>query len=161
MKNNYVKRLLKIALATTLALGILAGCGSAETKGNEEKTPADSAGAEQNREIVVAVAPGFYPITYADDEGNAQGYDVEVFKALDEILPQYSFRYEVADKETMNVGVQSGTYQVGINSLFKTQARTETYYMPENNMGYTPVGIIQREDHLSGIGSWRYQICIR
>ena len=45
----------------------------------------------------------------------------------------------------MNVGVQSGTYQVGINSLFKNDARTETYYMPENNVGYTPVGIIHRE----------------
>ena len=93
----------------------------------------------------MAVAGGFYPITYADDNGEAQGYDVEVFKAVDELLPQYTFTYEITDKETMNVGVQSGTYQVGINSLFKNDARTSTYYMPENNVGYTPVGIIHRE----------------
>lgn len=97
------------------------------------------------REIKVAVAGGFYPITYADDNGEAQGYDVEVFKAVDELLSQYTFTYEITDKETMNVGVQSGTYQAGINSLFKNDARTETYYMPENNVGYTPVGIIHRE----------------
>lgn len=60
-------------------------------------------------------------------------------------FPQYTFTYEITDKETMNVGVQSGTYQVGINSLFKNDARTATYYMPENNVGYTPVGIIHRE----------------
>lgn len=100
---------------------------------------------EEAKEIKVAVAGGFYPITYADDNGEAQGYDVEVFKAVDELLPQYTFTYEITDKETMNVGVQSGTYQVGINSLFKNDARTATYYMPENNVGYTPVGIIHRE----------------
>lgn len=100
---------------------------------------------EGAKEIKVAVAGGFYPITYADDNGEAQGYDVEVFKAVDELLPQYTFTYEITDKETMNVGVQSGTYQVGINSLFKNDARTSTYYMPENNVGYTPVGIIHRE----------------
>ena len=98
------------------------------------------------RTITVAVAPGYYPITYADDNGNAAGYDVEVFKALDELLPQYTFKYEIADKETMNVGVQAGTYQAGINSLFKTDQRKVTYYLPENNMGYTAVGIIQREN---------------
>ena len=79
---------------------------------------------EEAKEIKVAVAGGFYPITYADDNGEAQGYDVEVFKAVDELLPQYTFTYEITDKETMNVGVQSGTYQVGINSLFKNDART-------------------------------------
>ena len=35
---------------------------------------------EEAKEIKVAVAGGFYPITYADDNGEAQGYDVEVFR---------------------------------------------------------------------------------
>lgn len=98
------------------------------------------------RNVIVAVAPGFYPITYADDDGNAQGYDVEVFRRLDEMLDDYTFEFQLCDKDTMNVGVQSGTYQVGINSLFKTDARLETYAMPENNMGYTLVGLIQRAE---------------
>ena len=123
--------------ALVLAATALIGCGDASAKANAANGP---------REVKVAVAPGFFPITYADDDGVAQGYDVEVFKAVDELLPDYTFVYEIADKETMNVGVQAGTYQAGINSLFKTEARTETYYMPENNMGFTPVGIIQRTD---------------
>ena len=126
-----------LSAALVLATGALTGCGSNAPKASAANGP---------REIKVAVAPGFFPITYADDDGVAQGYDVEVFKAVDELLEDYTFVYEIADKETMNVGVQAGTYQAGINSLFKTEARTETYYMPENNMGYTPVGIIQRTD---------------
>lgn len=127
------KRVLTVLLTGLVLSGVLTGCGAAKA-------------AEGPREIIVAVAPGYYPITYADDNGEAQGYDVEVFKAVDELLPEYTFKFEIADKETMNVGVQTGTYQAGINSLFKTDARLETYYMPENNLGYTPVGIIQRVD---------------
>lgn len=132
MKHTKITALL-LALAAVLSL---AGCG-----GNDES--ADNPNA---REIVVAAAPGYYPITYADDNGQAAGYDVEVFKAIDRLLEDYTFKFEIVDKETMNVGVQTGTYQVGINSLFKTADRLETYNMPENNLGYTAVGIIQRED---------------
>lgn len=131
MKKNYlVKTITLLAVGASVA-ALATGCGA---KADESGT----------REVTIAVAPGFYPITYADDNGVAQGYDVEVFKKVDELLDGYTFKYEIADKETMNVGVQAGTYQVGINSLFKTEARTETYYMPENNMGYTAVGIIQQ-----------------
>lgn len=131
-----LKNFIALLAAAALAL-LLTGCGSdAQTGGGD----ADA------RTITVAVAPGFYPITYADDDGNAAGYDVEVFKAIDERLPEYDFVYEVVDKETMNVGVQTGTYQVGINSMFKTDERLETYIMPENNMGYTAVGCLYRED---------------
>ncbi len=131
------KKVIAVASVSALTVGALTGCAGTAPKASAQEGP---------REVKVAVAPGFFPITYADDDGVAQGYDVEVFKAVDELLPDYTFVYEVADKETMNVGVQAGTYQAGINSLFKTEARTETYYMPENNMGYTAVGIIQRED---------------
>lgn len=130
-----MKELKRISYMIMGAILVLAagGCGAAK-------------GSSDEREIVVALAPGYYPITYADDDGNAAGYDVDVMKKVDELLPQYNFVFEIADKETMNVGVQTGTYQIGINSLFKTDQRLEIYLMPENLMGYTPVGFIQRED---------------
>lgn len=126
------RRVAGLVLVGAALLSALAGCGAAKGGGDV-------------RDIVVAVAPGYYPITYADDEGNAAGYDVDVMKKVDELLPEYNFVFELADKETMNVGVQTGTYQMGINSLFKTKEREEIYLMPENLMGYTPVGFIQRE----------------
>ena len=101
--------------------------------------------ADDVRTITVALAPGFYPITYADDNGNAAGYDVEVFKAIDELLDQYEFKFEIVEKETMNVGVETGAYQVGINSMFKTPEREEIYLFPEQNMGYTAVGALYRD----------------
>ncbi len=131
------KRIISLLLAVA-ALTSLTACAGGKSSDDSSKSDV--------RTVKVAVAPGFYPITYADDNGNAAGYDVEVFKAIDERLPEYEFVYEVVDKEAMNVGVQTGTYQVGINSMFKTDERLKTYIMPENNMGYTAVGCLYRED---------------
>ena len=126
-----MKKFICVLAAALLIVAAVTGCAKKES---------------EVKQITVAVAGGFYPITYADDNGNACGYDVEVMKAVDELLPQYSFKFEITDKETMNVGVEAGTYQMGINSLFKTPERQEVYDMTENPMGYTPVGLIQRED---------------
>ncbi len=134
MKN--FKKITAVALTLVMAAGLTA-CG-----GSAQAATKDSGDVKT---IKVALAPGFYPITYADDNGEAAGYDVEVIKAIDELLPQYEFTFDIVEKETMNVGVETGTYQVGINSMFKTPEREEIYLFPETNMGYTAVGAISKE----------------
>ena len=47
--------IISVALASVLLAGALTGCGA-------------KAGGDETREIIVAVAPGFYPITYIDDD---------------------------------------------------------------------------------------------
>ena len=47
--------IISVALASVLLAGALTGCGA-------------KAGGDEAREIIVAVAPGFYPITYIDDD---------------------------------------------------------------------------------------------
>lgn len=138
-KEKFIKRVVSLILAALILTASLTACDSTQTDSEGNNDP-------DARTITVCAAPGFYPITYADDNGNAAGYDVEVFKAIDELLPQYEFVYELADKETMNVGVQTGTYQVGINMLFWTEERAETYLIPEQNMGNATIGLIYRED---------------
>ena len=128
------------AVSAVLAIVMAASLTACGAKTSDAKATGDV------RTITVALAPGFFPITYADDNGEAAGYDVEVFKAIDEQLPQYEFKFEIVEKETMNVGVETGTYQVGINSMFKTPEREEIYLFPETNMGYTAVGAISRAD---------------
>ncbi|MBQ7725480.1 MAG: transporter substrate-binding domain-containing protein [Lachnospiraceae bacterium] len=134
MKN--FKKITAVALTLVMAAGLTA-CGGSAQAANKDSGDVKT--------VKVALAPGFYPITYADDNGEAAGYDVEVIKAIDELLPQYEFTFDIVEKETMNVGVETGTYQVGINSMFKTPERKEIYLFPETNMGYTAVGAISKE----------------
>ncbi len=129
-----VRKVLSVALALTAA-SVLAGCGSAEEAVSEDGV----------RKIVVAYSPSYKPITYQTENGEAAGYDIEVFKKIDELLPEYEFTYEGVEKDTMNMGVEAGTYQVGINGLFKNPTRLETYLMTEQPMGGTPIGLVVAE----------------
>lgn len=136
LNSKNLKRIVSLAFAATLALGLTA-CGNDSAGSNDD---------QDVRTITICAAPGFFPITYADDDGNAAGYDVEVFKAIDELLPQYKFKFELADKETLNVGVQTGTYQVGINMLFRNAEREETYLIPEHNLGNATIVLVYNEN---------------
>lgn len=132
-----------LSVAAILALGVsLTGCG------NSAEAPASTETSDNGvRTITVAYAPNYKPITYQDEAGEAAGYDIEVFKKIDELLPEYEFVYEGVEKDTMNMGVEAGTYQVGINGLFKNPTRLETYLMPEQQMGGTPIGLVVAADN--------------
>ena len=135
---------LLLAIAALFSLTACGGASSAGTSSGGAGAAAPEPAADA-REIIVCAAPGFVPMTYEDEDGKAAGYDVEVMKAVDELLDEYTFTYELADKETMNVGVQTGTYQIGINMLFWSEARAETYNIPEQNMGNVEIVLLYRE----------------
>jgi ABC-type amino acid transport substrate-binding protein len=130
------KRLIAVLLTLTAIAGLTTGCGSNSTSASNDGV----------RTIIVAYAPNYKPITYQDENGNEAGYDIEVFKKIDEMLPEYEFKYEGVEKDTMNMGVEAGTYQVGINGLFKNATRLETYLMTDQQMGGTPVGVVTATD---------------
>ena len=130
------KKILSVALALAVT-SVLAGCGSKEQTVSEDGV----------RTIVVAYSPNYKPITYQTEDGQPAGYDIEVFKKIDELLPEYEFVYEGVEKDTLNMGVEAGTYQVGTNGLFKNATRLETYLMTEQPLGGTPIGLVVAEDN--------------
>lgn len=131
-----MKKVLLLALALIIMAGFVAGCGA--------KT-ATSDTAPTVRTIKIALPNNFKPITYSKEDGTLDGYDVAVMKAINELYPQYKFEFEVANKDVMNSGVQLGTYQIGINGMFKSESRLKTYLMPENNIGFLRVAFIIKE----------------
>lgn len=108
-----------------------------------------TAAAESNtevRKIKVAYAQAGKPITYTDDDGNATGYDVEVFKLIDELLPQYEFEFVATTDDELLIGVESGKYEVGLKNCFYTDARAEKYIYPKNYLGASASGLLIRKD---------------
>lgn len=66
------------------------------------------------------------PISYIDDNGNPTGYDVEVMKLVDELLPDYQFEYVGTTSDDLLIGVEQGKYQVGVkmHSLHRSVQRS-------------------------------------
>jgi ABC-type amino acid transport substrate-binding protein len=146
-----IKKLAGIFFAILVSAGLLCGCGAGG--GSVSSGGASTGSAVKARKIVIAASPGYKPITYTDENGVLDGYDIAVFKKIDELLPEYEFVFEVADKETLNIGVETGKYQIGLNGLFRSAEREEKYLIPENNLGATRVGFVVREDR-NDINTW-------
>lgn len=151
MKATSKRRYVSLFLAMILLVSLCA-CSGAKNEPAASKPAESSSSAAANtpvkaREILIGVVPAFKPITYADDNGVATGYDVEVFRAIDEMLPQYEFSYEMADKETVNIGIETGRYVAGLNGFYRTTEREEKFLFTENVLGYNRISLIVPEDN--------------
>lgn len=125
-----------------LTLAVLAACGSGE------KTTGDAAG-EQNgvKKIKVAYAIGGKPMTYQDENGEAQGYDVDVMRLVDEKLEDYEFEFIGTTDDDLLIGVEQGKYDVGIKNVFYTDERAKKYIFPKEFLGLSSTGLLLKKEN--------------
>ncbi|BCZ44544.1 amino acid ABC transporter substrate-binding protein [Clostridium gelidum] len=139
MKN---KKLLKLLVAGLAVTTLLTGCGASKTT--------DAAPAKSDAKVAkvkVAYDQTLKPISYTDENGNATGYDVEVMKQVDELLPQYEFEYIPTTSDDLLVGVEQGKYDVGIKNAFWTKERTEKFVFPKEFLGLSSTGLALKKEN--------------
>ncbi|SFL32874.1 amino acid ABC transporter substrate-binding protein, PAAT family [Lachnospiraceae bacterium KH1T2] len=125
----------------------LTACGSIAP--DNTVTEASAAGvAEKGGVKVVKVAHTNYykPYDFATEDGESDGYEVAVLKAVDELLEDYEFEYTPTTDDDLLIGVESGKYDIGTKGVWWTPARAETYVFPENYIGASVVGITYRTE---------------
>jgi len=137
MKKNKIFQFAAIGLAS---IALLAGCNSGESADKE------SGDGEKVRTVKVAYDQASKPISYIDDNGNPTGYDVEVMKLVDELLPDYKFEYVGTTSDDLLIGVEQGKYQVGVKNAFFTQERTEKFIFPKEFLGLSSAGLVLRKE---------------
>ncbi|WP_342504323.1 transporter substrate-binding domain-containing protein [Lysinibacillus sp. FSL L8-0126] len=137
MKKN---RLFQFAAIGLASIALLTGCNSGESADK------DSGDGEQVRTVKVAYDQASKPISYIDDNGNPTGYDVEVMKLVDELLPDYQFEYVGTTSDDLLIGVEQGKYQVGVKNAFFTQERTEKFIFPKEFLGLSSAGLVLRKE---------------
>ncbi|MDO4523290.1 MAG: transporter substrate-binding domain-containing protein [Eubacteriales bacterium] len=102
--------------------------------------------AEDVQKVVAAHTNYYVPYDFADENGESDGYEVAVLKAVDELLPQYEFEFVPTTDDDLLIGVESGKYDVGTKGVWWTQARSETYIFPKNYIGASIIGILTRAE---------------
>ena len=107
--------------ASLLMAGIiLAGCGS----GSAETDSAADSGAT---EIKVGTGNEALPYAYLDENGEYDGYDVAVVKAIDEKLTEYTFTFEGADFPTTLSNLESGKVEMAAYEYEVNAERQEKF----------------------------------
>lgn len=129
----------KLAVVGFASIAILAACSSGEASTSSEGGDV--------RKVKVAYDMASKPISWLDDKGNATGYDVEVMKLVDELLPEYEFEYVGTTSDDLLIGVEQGKFQVGVKNAFFTEERTEKFIYPKEFLGLSSAGLVLKKEN--------------
>ena len=138
-----MKKTLAWILAAVMVLSMLTACG-----GSAQDDQPPQGGDDQNvTKIKVGIGTDAMPNCYLDKDGNLAGENYEVMCLVDEMLPQYEFVYETGTQEAILIGLDTGTYQVGINNFFYNDDRATKYIFPEYPVAAGVRGLILRNEY--------------
>ena len=133
-----MKRELKITLAAALMMLAVTPC-FAVSKSKKSKTKV--------RTINVAHTVTNVPYDFLDEKGNADGFEIAVLKAVDELLPEYEFKFHGVSDEELLIGTESGKYQVGTKGAWITEERKKKFLIPQNPLAASVIGIAFRKEN--------------
>ncbi len=87
--------------------------------------------------IKLGVSTDIKPYSYLDGSDQLAGYDRDVLEAIDKALPQYTFQYTpVGESSAVQIGTESGKYDVGVNYYFENPTRQQKFLFQETAYGY-------------------------
>lgn len=113
---KFLKRLFATSLvAVLLSSTVLAGCA----KKNENENGV--------KKIIVGTGNIFSPYCYLDENGNLAGYEYEVLKAVDELLPQYEFEFQTSDFSNILISLDAGKIDIAAHQYEYNEERDSKY----------------------------------
>lgn len=110
------KHLIITTLIMSLSVTMLIGCGKKETSANADVT-----------KIIVGTGNAYEPYCYLDDKGNLAGYEYEVLKAVDELLPQYEFEFQTSDFANVLISLDAGKIDIAAHQYEWNEERDAKY----------------------------------
>lgn len=121
---------------------VLAACGNAN-EGTEESQVSNEVAATT---VTVGVENNARPLSFTNDQGELDGYEVELLKAADEKMADFDFVFEAVDAEAAQVGLDTGKYGMIGGGFFKNPEREAKYLFTEENTGVSVINIYTRAD---------------
>lgn len=107
---------------------------------------------DQVKVIKIAYGYSAYPIAYTTKDGGVSGYDIEVLKAVDALLPDYRFEFVPSQGgDDLLLGVQTGKTNGAVRNWFQTEERRQIFSFPEKNLGLSVTGLTVRTEDLDKI----------
>lgn len=133
MKN--IKRFKKHYIIGLLTLGslLLAACGNTE-QSNEVKAEAANNDPDA-KEIIVGTGNAYQPFVYLDENGQLTGYEKAVLDEVDELLPQYKFKYESFEFKNILPALDAGKVDLAAHQYEINDERQKKYLF--GKVGYT------------------------
>lgn len=122
IKRKKLKRNKLVVFGLILTLGAaVVGCGKSSSDSKID-------GSETNvTKVIVGTGNAYEPYCYLDDKGNLAGYEYEVLKAVDELLPQYEFTYQTSDFANVLISLDAGKIDIAAHQYERNEERDSKY----------------------------------
>jgi L-cystine transport system substrate-binding protein len=91
-------------------------------------------GGGKTQRITVGTSNDYPPLCYLDSDGNLAGFERDVLEALDKLLPQYTFKYEVLEFKNILASLEAGRLDIAAHNYGVNEERLEKYLF--SNEGY-------------------------
>lgn len=114
------RRIIVTTLIAVFAATSTIGCKKDET------TSGDSSNKDV-KQIIVGTGNAYEPYCYLDENGKLAGYEYEVLKAVDKLLPQYEFTYKTSDFANVLVSLDADKIDIAAHQYEYNDERNEKY----------------------------------
>lgn len=145
------KKLTSVILAAFLALGATACSGgsssssSASASSSSTSASADASSNGDVKKVLIGIRQDLYPTSYINEQGEPSGYDIDVIKKIDELLPEYEFEYEAVSQEALLTGLDTGKYKAAVAGFYSNDDRRAKYLFPKECIGGNIIGLAVRK----------------
>lgn len=137
--------------ALTLALGAgMAGCASSGDSGGE------TGESQEVKQVVVGVGVDDPTCSGYNDDGELEGFEIELIEKIDEELPQYEFGFDVYDFANILLALDGDKVDIAVHQYEWSEEREQNYLFAE--VGYLEydnvIAVIDEENYdTSSFGS--------
>ncbi|MCR4823367.1 MAG: transporter substrate-binding domain-containing protein [Treponema sp.] len=77
--------------------------------------------------IIVGTGSDMQLYCYLDEKGELAGYEIDVMKAIDELLPQYKFEFQTFDFKNILLALSAGKVDIGAHAYESNPERRKNY----------------------------------
>lgn len=126
MRIGLLRKVAAYSTALLLVVG-LAGCGNAYAGSSDSSQEGSSTESTKVTTIHAGTTANPAPFTFKDEDGNLQGQNIDLVKAIFKELPQYKLEWSTAEMPAVFTGLDAGRYQIAVNNLSKNKEREAKY----------------------------------
>ena len=132
------KNIIRLA-ALVLAGSIVTSAWAAK---KDKKTKSKSRSRVQTVHVAHTVTN--VPYDFLNEKGEADGFEIAVLKAVDELLPEYEFKFHGVSDDELLIGIETGKYQLGTKGAWITEERKKKFLIPSEPIGASVIGLAFR-----------------
>jgi L-cystine transport system substrate-binding protein len=122
-----MKKFILVISAIIIIASLLAGCSSSPSTSTATPGTSTTTTTTPVTTIVVGTGNDMQKFCYLDANGNLVGFEIDLLTAVDKLLPQYQFKFEVADFASILVGLGTQKYDIAAHYYAWNPTRAQSY----------------------------------